>query len=57
MTKKPAQTVTDYEVRVKAMTLATQHSKNCSSDTLVKIAEKIYHFLQGKKQSNDSTGG
>ena len=41
---------TDYEARVKAMTLATQHSKNCSSDTLVKIADKIYLFLLGEKQ-------
>lgn len=42
---------TEYEKRVKAMTLATQHSKNCHSDTLVKIAERIYDFLNGKKSS------
>lgn len=43
-TKPPS----DYEMRVKSMTLATQHSRNCHSTTLVKLADTIYDFLTGK---------
>lgn len=43
--------VTDYDVRVKAMTLATQHSRNCNKSTLVKLADVIYKFLKGEKQT------
>lgn len=43
--------VSDYDVRVKAMTLATQHSRNCQKATLVKLAEVIYKFLKGEKQT------
>lgn len=40
--------ITEYDMRVKAMTLATQHSRNCQTSTLVKLAENIYKFLTGK---------
>lgn len=51
MNKKetPAQT-SDYEIRAMAMKLATQHSRNCQSSTLIKLADTIYLFLTGKKQ-------
>jgi len=39
----------DYEVRVIAMKLATQHSRNCSSVALVKLADTIYKFLKVEK--------
>jgi hypothetical protein len=51
MPNKPLKTekqITDYEMRVKAMTLATQHSRNCHSATLIKLADTIYDFLTGK---------
>jgi hypothetical protein len=53
MTNKK-QTPEDYEVRVIAMKLATQHSRNCSSTTLVKLADTIYKFLKGEKVKNES---
>lgn len=42
--------ISDYDMRVKAMTLATQHSRNCNRSTLVKLAESIYKWLKGEKQ-------
>lgn len=48
MNKK--QTPEDYEIRVIAMKLATQHSRNCAATTLIKLADTIYDFLKGVKQ-------
>lgn len=47
--KQPTGTkeVTDYEIRVKAMSLAIQHSRNCQSSTLIKLADAIRKFLNG----------
>lgn len=45
--KQPEKT-TEYEKRVTAMKLAIQHSRNCHSDTLVKLAKRIYDFINGK---------
>lgn len=53
MTKKqpqPTKMAPEYEIRVKAMTLATQHSRNCQTSTLIKLADSIYLFLTGQKQ-------
>lgn len=36
---------TEYDKRVKAISLAIQHSRNCHSETLIKLAEKIYQFI------------
>ena len=48
-TKEP----TDYEIRVMAMKLAVQHSRNCQASTLVKLADTIYDFLCGKKLKSE----
>lgn len=53
MNKKPT-SPTDYEIRSMAMKLATQHSRNCHSTTLIKLADSIYQFLIGKKQPKNS---
>lgn len=53
MKPKP-ETPSDYEVRAMAMKLATQHSKNCHSATLIKLADSIYSFLTGKKQKTEA---
>jgi hypothetical protein len=36
---------TEYDKRVKAISLAIQHSKSCHSETLIKLAERIYNFI------------
>lgn len=43
----------DYEIRAMAMKLATQHSRNCAGTTLIKLAESIYKFLKGQKQTSE----
>lgn len=55
MTKKETKSpISDYEIRVIAMKLATQDSRNCHSTTLVKLADTIYAFLTGKKQPKNT---
>lgn len=39
---------TEYEKRVKAISLAIQHSRNCQGETLIKLADKIYAFINGR---------
>ncbi len=39
---------TAYEIRVTAMKLAIQHTKNSHSETLVQLAERIHDFITGK---------
>lgn len=48
---KTKEAPSDYEIRSNAMKLATQHSRNCHADTLIKLAEKIYLFLKGKSKN------
>lgn len=52
---KTEKEITEYDMRVKAMTLATQHSRNCHSSTLIKLADVIYNFLTGKLNKLSNT--
>lgn len=52
---KTEREITEYDMRVKAMTLATQHSRNCHSSTLIKLADVIYNFLTGKPNKVSKT--
>jgi hypothetical protein len=51
---KKKNTPEDYEIRIMAMKLAVQHSKNCAATTLVKLADTIYKFLKDGKVKNES---
>lgn len=45
----PKPEVSEYEKKVKAISLAISHSRNCHSETLIKLANSIYDFINGKK--------
>lgn len=45
--------LSDQELRMMAMKLAIQHSKNCHYKTLIQLAGHIYDFITGKKMKDD----